>query len=96
MSKNLIISYYVLLIIFVMFQALQTVLGLSQNIGYGNKLASLEKQKQDLTVQQTNLQTKLCQNLSLTSLANNPTIQLEFKTISQIISIDSKQTLASR
>lgn len=96
MKKKLTIVYYSLLAIFLAFQIIKTVLNLSQNIGYGNNISLLEQKKQSLMINNTSLQVQLNQNLSLTNLANNESFEVEFKAISQIVSIDAGKVLASR
>ncbi len=85
-----------MLAVFLAFQTIKTVFNLSQNIGYGNKISLLEQKKHKLIAKNTSLQTQLNQNLSLTNISNNKDLGVEFKAITQIVSIDTNRVLASR
>lgn len=96
MKNNLIIAYYSLLIIATAFFSIKTVVSLSQNINYGNRLAVLETQKKDLLVQNNDLQTQIAQELSLTRLAMVYNQEAQFTPIDQTLNLTYHQSLASR
>ncbi len=96
MKNNLIIAYYSLLIIATAFFSIKTVVSLSQNINYGNRLAVLETQKKDLFVQNNDLQTQIAQELSLTRLAMVYNQEAQFTPIDQTLNLTYHQSLASR
>ncbi len=68
MTKKLSI-YYSLLGVAVLAQMLATVFTLSQNIGYGQKISFLEKQRISLEAEKNQLQTTLAKNLAINKLA---------------------------
>lgn len=96
MKKNLIIAYYSLIIILTAFFSIKTVVRMSQNIGYGNRLAVLENQKNDLIAQNNNLQTQISQESSLTRLSMVYNSAGQFAPIDQTINLTYHQSLASR
>jgi len=67
MKKNLKI-YYGLLSVAVLTQVIMTVFGLSQNIGYGQKISFLENKKHNLENQTNVLRTDLAQKIAICKL----------------------------
>lgn len=96
MKNKLIITYYTLIILVTAFFSVKTVVILSQNIAYGNRLANLENHKNDLAAQNNQLQTQIAQELSLTKLAMNYNLDNQFTPIDQSINLTYHQSLASR
>lgn len=96
MKKQLVIIYYSFLGIFLAYQSIKTVANLSQSISYGNRMALLEREKQTLTSKSNQLESQLSCEFSLTKLATNDTLVVDFKPISKPLIVDLTHALASR
>ena len=93
MKKN-IYAYYSLLAIVVVFQLLWTVLSLSQNIGFGQKIASLEEKQRQLQEEKMQNEKALSEQLALQKVES---ASGEYENISDVLLVEqSSSNLASR
>ena len=93
MKKN-IYAYYSLLAIVVVFQLLWTVLSLSQNIGFGQNIASLEEKQRQLQEEKMQNEKALSEQLALQKVES---ASGEYENISDVLLVkQSSSNLASR
>ncbi len=85
MKKNLTI-YYGLLVSAVLAQAILTVVTLSQNIGYGQKISFLENQKNSLQIQKNEITKALAQKNAIKKLEQKE--NNDFIAISDVVLIN--------
>jgi hypothetical protein len=85
MKKSLTI-YYGLLISAVLSQAILTVVTLSQNIGYGQKISFLENQKNSLQIQKNEITKALAQKNAIKKLEQKE--NNDFIAISDVVLIN--------
>lgn len=93
-KTNIITIYYVVAVSILGLQAIQTVYQLSQSIGFGQKIAHLQQQKEVLTNQQMDISRQISQASSLTQLGGN--IEENFTPITVPILVSANTSVASR
>ncbi len=87
--------YFSLLGLLLVGQLCLTAFNLSQNIGYGQKIALLEQRKQNLLAEQSRLESQLAGQLAMQRLSSHDDDSL--RPITQVISVQSSyNSLASR
>lgn len=92
--KNyLITTYYIVMIAILAFQAVSTVFQFSKNVGYGTKIATLQKKKQELIREKQATQLTLSNKISLVNFEIEE--KSSFKPINKTISVLPKTTTAS-
>ncbi|HPS40618.1 MAG TPA: hypothetical protein PLQ50_01275 [Candidatus Woesebacteria bacterium] len=89
MKKSLAI-YYGLLVSAVLSQAILTVVTLSQNIGYGQKISFLEQQKNTLQIQKNEITKELAQKTAIIELKQKE--NNDFVAISDVILINQNSS----
>ncbi len=89
MKKSLAI-YYGLLVSAVLSQAILTVVTLSQNIGYGQKISFLEQQKNTLQTQKNEITKELAQKTAIIELKQKE--NNDFVAISDVILINQNSS----
>lgn len=82
MKKKFYSASYLILALFLATQLVSTVLALSQNVGYGQRIAFLENKKTQLQAEQTQLQQQLAQQLAINALSSELT---DYQQIGQVL-----------
>jgi len=91
-KKILILAYYLTFLSILAMQIVGTVYQFSQNISYGAKIATLQREKQELIHRKQEVQKDLSQKISL---ANFELEDNNFKQITKTITVLHKTTMAS-
>lgn len=94
-KQQVTISYYVIICLLLVGQALFTVYQGSVVIGNGQKLTQLDKQKQELVERNRTLRQVLAANSSLLQIAESP-VYNQFEPVREPLVITTLNTVASR
>lgn len=87
-------TYYGLLSLAIIFQLVFTVLTLSQNVGYGQKIDYLEKKQASLLEEKTNIEQALSEKISMKALEEK---SKNYQNIDQVFVVHTgEKNLASR
>lgn len=75
---------YLALILFAALQMVSTVISLSQNVGYGQKISYLEGKKADLLTKKAELNIQLADQIAINSLLEN---EDQYSQISDVLTV---------